>query len=698
MKRRSLVSALVLLASAALLRAASGDGDLVSTVNRFDALRVGSASVPVHDVRLAAGHMTLVLKSGNATPVLAGREVIGLYFEGQGSFEYRSADAVEFPVMAFTVKKASSLATEKGDKVLIVRDSFERVLWLTAAAPLPELPGGTQVWKPGEARVEASASAGPSLEASFQKQRQKFHKVRGTPTSFRLALQSWNAPQAVLIAAEIDGGKEDLRYLFDDSQERSERLESLRKPSSSDSEIRGQLFAVTLSDQPIGRDRRDPQPAPFLLTDVRLDLRASDGKDAAMTVVETVLPQGRDQSVLAFALHNTVYDVSGVGSLKPRSYQVKTVADETGKPLPFVHVNGRLLVGLRAPAPPELPVKLTFEIAGDFLIRPEGDSYWLLGVEPWFPQPDLAGQLYTFHATVRVKKPFVPFAPGKTLSRRMEGDTTILETEIDKPVEFAIVLAGKYEMHEETREGLTIRVATYAFANERAMKQLTGLAFDIIKFYEIFLGPFPFPELDILEINDYGFGQAPPGVMFITKEAFNPLMGDTNRLFSGGVNERFAHELAHQYWGHVVKMPNDEEQWLTESFAEYSAALFLKAVGSKGSSLYDKVIRQWKTGAQEAGTVAPIPLANRVVTPGDFESAFLIRTGLLYAKGPLLLAALHKDLGDKLFLTALKSYQKTFRWKFGSTRSFEGLIEWLTKKDYSAFFENYYWGTSLPPS
>jgi hypothetical protein len=698
MRSRAVVSTLAFLASASLLRAAPGDAGIAQTVNRFDRLGVGKASVPVHDLPLAAGHLALVLKSGNAAPVFSGREIVGLFFEGQGALEYRSADPIEFPVMAFNARKASSLSTEKGDKVLIVRDSFKRVLWVSAGAPLPEVPGGAQLWKSAEARVEASAAVGPPLEASFAKQREKFRRALGTPTPFLFGLQSWNAPLAALVAAEIDGGKEDLRYFFDDAQDHSERLELLRSPSSSDPEIRRSLFAVTLSDQPIGRDRRDPQAAPFLLTDVRVDLTASDGRDAAMSVVETVVPQGRSQSVLAFSLHNTVYDFSGVGSLRPRSYRVKTVTDGAGAPLSFAHQNGALLVGLRTPAPPDLPVKLTFEIDGDFLIRPEGDSYWLLGVEPWFPQPDLAGQFYTFHATVKVKKPFVPFAPGRTVSRRTEGDTSILETEIDKPVEFAIVLAGKYQMREETREGQTIRVATYAFSNERAMKQLTGLAFDIIKFYERFLGPFPFPEFDILEINSYGFGQAPPGVLFITKEAFNPLMGEDNRFFSGGVNERFAHEIAHQYWGHVVKMPSEEEQWLTESFAEYSAALFLKAVGTKGPSLYDTVLRHWKAGVSDAGSAAPIPLANRVAIPGDLETAFRIRTGLLYAKGPMLLAALHKELGDQMFLTVLKSYQKTFRWKFGSTKMFEGLIEYLTKKDFRAFFENYYWGTGMPPS
>src|SRR5262249_27462174 len=284
----------------------------------------------------------------------------------------------------------------------------------------------------------------------------------------------------------------------------------------------------------------------------------------------------------------------------------------------------------------------------------------------------------------------VPFSSGSIKARRTEGDMNVVEAEIDKPVQFAVVLAGKYELEEEKKGGVTIRVATYAFRNPRAVKQLRSLAGSIIEYYEAFLGPFPFPEFDILEINEYGCGQAPPGVMFITKEAFTPTK-EESQYFSQGVNERFAHEIAHQYWAHVVKMPSFEEQWLTESFAEYSAALFLRQF--KGRATYDNLVAHWKFGANYARQAAPIPLANDVYEP---LTGSLLRADLLYDKGPYLLATLHKELGDDTFLTFLKSYQRSFRWQFGSTKTVEGLLQFLTKKDYGPFFQANYWGIGIP--
>jgi aminopeptidase N len=142
-------------------------------------------------------------------------------------------------------------------------------------------------------------------------------------------------------------------------------------------------------------------------------------------------------------------------------------------------------------------------------------------------------------------------------------------------------------------------------------------------------------------------------------------------------------------------MPSYEEQWLTESFAEYSAALFMKAF--KGQGAYDNLVRRWKAAAIQASDVAPIPLANRVSIPSDYFTAYTLRTGLLYSKGAYLLSALHRELGDETFLTFLKSYQKSFRWKFGSTATVAGLLEWLTHKSYAPFFEANFWGTGMPP-
>jgi hypothetical protein len=650
-------------------------GNLIETVDRFDHLHAEPASHAVRDLRLSSGHLEVVFSSGNATVVRAGAETVGMLVQGVGSAEYRSVDPIEFPLTLRNLGKATSLTPEKKEGAIRVRAAVSRVLWLSG----------------GEAGPRLAAGSGPSLDAALEGILGTMRGIRSAPFSHLFAVRRANDPAAPLVVALLEARGDTLEYVFDGVEARSESLVALLSPTRRDPEVKGWLLPKVLSDQPINRDRRDPLPPAFLLTEVSIDLTATAGKQASLTVQETIVPQGRAQTVFRFDLLSRTYNLVGAGALDPRLFRVREVTDGSGRALRFHHERDDLLVEAAAPAEPDRPLKLDFRIDGDFLVHPGGDNFWELGVEPWFPQPDLGEQYYTWRATVRVPRPFVPFASGTTVSRRAEGEMNIVESRIDRPIQFAVVLAGKYEEEDETRNGIRIRVATYAMKNSRAMKQLRALAFSIIDYYQAFLGPFPFPEFQILEINSYGFGQAPPGVMFITKEAFNPTMGEENQVFSQGVNERFAHEIAHQYWGHVVKMPSAEEQWLTESFAEYSAALFLRQF--KGESTYTLLTRRWSRRADFAREAAPIPLANEIYDP---HTGFLLRTGLLYDKGPLLLSALHKQLGDDLFLTFLKSYQRSFAWKFGTTRNVVSLLQFLTKKDFGPFFEANFWGTGMP--
>ncbi|HVQ54531.1 MAG TPA: hypothetical protein VMT25_05090, partial [Thermoanaerobaculia bacterium] len=99
--------AVFILGAGLLLRlpAAAAEGPaLPELVERFDHLRVGEA-VAVSGLRLSVGHFECRLKAGRAAPVQAGEEVVGLFFEGEGSMEYVSVDPVEAPVVLFDAKK-----------------------------------------------------------------------------------------------------------------------------------------------------------------------------------------------------------------------------------------------------------------------------------------------------------------------------------------------------------------------------------------------------------------------------------------------------------------------------------------------------------------------------------------------------------------------------------------------------------------
>ena len=62
----------------------------------------------------------------------------------------------------------------------------------------------------------------------------------------------------------------------------------------------------------------------------------------------------------------------------------------------------------------------------------------------------------------------------------------------------------------------------------------------------------------------------------------------------------------------------------------------------------------------------------------------------------MLLATIHKQIGDEKFLTFMKSYTRSFQSKFGTTADVAGLLGVITKQDWKPFFDQYFWGTAMP--
>jgi hypothetical protein len=486
--------------------------------------------------------------------------------------------------------------------------------------------------------------------------------------------------------AEFSGGKNDMVYAFDPVLKRFERLFAMKKAELDASSAKPESYLVAVSEQPIGSGFRDNPTPGLLLSRVEADVDA-DGESAHIVTRETFIAIDKPIRFLSLNLESRVV-ANSFADIRP--YKLVKVTSADGKELVFDHRQGNVLVELPEEQAVDKPFTLRFEMEGKVLYRPDSDSYWMLGFEPWYAQPDLGAAAFTWKCRVKVKKPFVPIASGTVVERKEEGDWNILTVEIDKPVILPVVLAGKYHLEEIKKDGRTIRVASYAFTNKRAAEHLSTLASQIIKFYEPFLGPFPWNELTIIEVNSYGFGVAPPGTMLITREAFSQHEDDLTKLFSQGLNERFAHEIAHQWWGHQVKWPRDEEEWLSESFAEYCAALLIRA--QKGDGAYRSLVAQFESQSKESSKYASLATANRLEGEGSFRH----RTNLLYGKGPWLLAVLHKQMGEQGFLTFLKTYQTNLKWKFCSTNLVQMLAEFITKKPYADFFNRYYWGTDTP--
>lgn len=639
-----------------------------SLVENYGSLRLGETKV-AGNLTITVGHATFKT-SGPVAAVLAGEETVGLLLAA-GSFTYVLANQDEHAAVRYNAKHGDVKLQGGAQPEIDVPFSSA----LIVGDGLPAVTGA-----PG------------SVEGVWAEHRTIFDRNSFVaPAGHLFAYQKLDAPSSRVVRAEIATGSRPFVYTYDAALEQMETLHYLSTAESRISKLGNVLWQRPLSRQAIGRDNRVAAPARIKLVHVDVNLVGKMDETGTLTVIETLVPQGRAANAIHFELDKYLYFDA---NRDPRRYNLRRVLDGEGNELDFSHENGDLVVGLAKPAPAGQPFELRFEIDGDFLFRQDKTNFWELGIHAWFPWLARNEMAYTFHSVVKVEKPFVPFAPGKTIRRLEEGNYNVLETKLEQSVPWVAILAGKYQFDEETRNGLTIRVASFIVKNKEAYRKLRNIAYAAIDYYPTFLGPFPFDEINIIEKGDfYGYGQAPAGIVFISSEAFTPKLGEANEYVQF-VNLRFAHEIAHAYWGHVVHAASHDEQWIEEAFSEYSAALFMKA--GKRAGDYEKAFLHWKADAKAVIDTGTIPTANQLHNPGDPRSRALARQGLIYAKGAYLLAALHKELGDEVFLTFLKSYQKSFRWKAGTTKDVIGLLKFLTKKDYGPWFEENFYGSGFP--
>ena len=645
---------------------------------------IGGAGVDAAGRTLAFGHLELKLKTGGLYPVVVGERIAGVYFRGSGEFRYVSKDQLEAASYASNVRRSSSYTIDKNGAI---GDTVTAALVMLSS-------GAEDIVGPAAVKPADSPAAGEFAGAArlaFTGHLERFAKDQMLRYNQIMPQAMIDPPAKPVVVAEIVADKHDLVYWLDPMRHGDEDLSVMERVKDALSYVKGRRYAESLSEHPVGRGRLDPRPRRFMLTAVDLSLTNSEGMRCELEVKETFVAIA-PLRVIDLGLWDKVFVSKGpTGAIAEPTYELRSVSIPGGPAPSYARVADQVLVELPKPLAAGESVTIAFTIAGDVLYRPGGDTYWELGPGAWLPVPGRWDQMAaTYHGVVKVAKPFVPFSCGQTVRRWQEGELECAEFREEKPIERIAILAGRYTTTSEERNGVTVRVSAYAIAKPKGVKKLMDLAFGFMEFYRPYLGDYPFKELNIIEINSYGFGQAPPGIIFITKEAFNPMLEETSRLFSDGINSRVAHELAHAWWGHVAKLNWPEDQWLSESVAQYYAAYAMQQLG--GERWFTQAKNEWKTWAAFLKDQGTVYSANYL--SGD--EAGDDRAGLLYGKGAMMLHALRQEIGDQAFFTILKSFVKSFYFKPATTRNFIDLTNFVTKKDNTAWFDRYLFGTEWP--
>ena len=301
------------------------------------------------------------------------------------------------------------------------------------------------------------------------------------------------------------------------------------------------------------------------------------------------------------------------------------VEEEVSDWCPFVLESKLIKITLDKPVKLGDRVDLCFRYKGHInLVTKYGinrisDRWIELGIyTPWFP---VIGTLENalFNISIKIDDGYLVVNSNKV------GDSFILN-QPSPDMDSTIIASNQFYHIENKIHDTDMNV----YVIEEAHKTL---AEDISRYSNLILSKYAsFGRIDSNSISivivprEDGGGYCRSNLIVLTP---NDNLNDESRYF-----KYIAHELAHLWW--CKSTVNSWEDWLNESFAEYSALLVLRDIF--GENEFNKRINIYKEKSEGLPPIIGIDRGN--------EKAYEV----LYIKGPLLLYELEKRIGQEKFI------------------------------------------------
>jgi hypothetical protein len=225
-------------------------------------------------------------------------------------------------------------------------------------------------------------------------------------------------------------------------------------------------------------------------------------------------------------------------------------------------------------------------------------------------------------------------------------------------------------------------------------RELMSQAIDVASFYRSLIGDSPYESFTVALIEHRLPGGHSPAY-FATLH--RPLPGRqfvyrTDPADFRGYPEFFlAHEVAHQWWGQAVSGRNYHEQWVSEGFAQYFAALYALRLG--GEELFSEVLEQLRKWSIDNSDQGPVYLGYRL---GHVKNDSRIFRSLVYNKGALVLHMLRRLLGDDVFFRGIRRFYVGARFAKVGTDDLRFAMAAESGLSLDRFFDRWIYGSSLP--
>lgn len=342
-------------------------------------------------------------------------------------------------------------------------------------------------------------------------------------------------------------------------------------------------------------------------------------------------------------------------------------------------------------------------------------DYLLKDTLYWMPMPP-DSRHSRFHLTFRVRDNAEVVSSGELVDDRIEEKTRVVRRLVRTPTLYASFHYGRFDVTSVTPDGLPpitlyedrYRMGVAPGTRDKALADLAGA----LRTQRDYFGDYPFAALAVTETPATS-GQAFPGLLLLSFQSFGELHTGEAELFR-------AHEVAHQWWGAGVHWRTYRDQWLSEGFAQYSAALYALS-GLENEGQFQDILSAWRHdvvgevnvgqgNGRHYGFRPAVIRESEGSASGALVTGFRLRSTktpfdyrlLVYEKGAFVLHMLRAmlldpDTGeDTRFRALMRGFAAEQAHKMAATADFERAATAAFGEPMDWFFDQWVYGVDVP--
>lgn len=435
-------------------------------------------------------------------------------------------------------------------------------------------------------------------------------------------------------------------------------------------------------------------------------------------------------------LHPILVDSGYVRGFDPGFTNISRVTDLSGKDINYTLEDGKIFLQnyslkdnyLKVILPKRLNPGESFGLVIYFSTKfPEaytGDMafcknafVWRAG---WFPYEipfvnnewDKGGRLVSsnFYLELLVPKEYKVAVGMDEVREEIEGDwKRVIGVNESPRRSLPIAMSPDYQVYKLSDEKSPEIYLYFYPGREYKARILASLAREVYDYYSKIYGASEHKRINIIEGQTTGFwGETADGFVVLGNTVFYSSDLITPYIWERLLEYLIAHEFAHLWWGIDIGIDFDQENWISEGFAEYlSITYFERKYGSKGENLFpnlgddyflqllkdnvfgDLNLREW---------FSELPYQTYLKDGWDEEvvkdfwnsvaNGYRVK---VYNKSYLALRALAFEIGEEKFDEIIKELYSNYKYKILETNQIERFLEDKLGTNFDKFFKDWFY-------